>query len=291
MDQANKLRDMFQTHIEKPRLGRQLSARVITVTSGKGGVGKTNCAVNLAIHMQNQGQRVVIIDADFGLANIEILLGIVPRHSLADVLNGEKAVTDVLTSGPNGVQFISGGSGLRELANLSDRQMAYLLESFTVLDNLADIIIIDTGAGISKSVINFVRASNEAIIVTTPEPTAVTDAYALVKMIKFENSDLPSVKVIVNRTDEANEGHEVFEKLNKVSTRFLSMPLEFLGSIPFDRNLVRAVKRQQPAAISYPTSSFTMAIGQVGDQLLDLPPKQAKSGGLLSFMKRLVGSR
>ena len=287
MDQANKLRSMFQSR-ERALPERPLAARVITVTSGKGGVGKTNCTVNLAINMRRQGKRVVIIDADFGLANIEVLFGIVPRYSLADVLNGSKALTDVLTDGPEGVRFISGGSGLRELANVSDKQMAYLLQSFTALDTLADVVFIDTGAGISRSVINFIRASNETIIVTTPDPTSVTDAYALVKTVKEEATDIPAFKIIVNRTDEAEEGREIFDKLNRVATRFLNVKLDYLGAIPYDRELVRAVKKQQPAVVAFPQCSFAKCITRITDRLLDIHNKPAREGGILSFMKRLV---
>ena len=292
MDQANKLRDLFQARAEAPKPGLQLTARVITVTSGKGGVGKTNCTVNLAIQMRRRGLRVVIIDADFGLANIEVLLGIVPRYSLADVLNGSRTMEEVLTEGPEGVRFISGGSGLRELANVSDKQTDFLMKSFTALDSLADVIFIDTGAGISRSVVNFIRASSEAIIVTTPEPTSVTDAYALVKTVMEEASEPPAFKIVVNRIDEENEGKEIYEKLHKVAARFLNVQLEYLGAIPYDRDLVRAVKRQTPVTLAYPIAPCSRALGRVCDRLLDIKEqRQSRATGIFSFVKRLVNIR
>lgn len=290
MDQADRLRDMFQYKTVSPSGAAYLSSRVITITSGKGGVGKTNFAVNLAINLKRRGKRVVIMDADFGLANIEVLFGIIPRFSLADVLFGGKSINDVITNGPLGIPFVSAGSGLRELANINEKQMDFLIENFNYLDSISDIILIDTGAGISKSVINFIKASTETVIVTTPEPTSITDAYALIKTIKEEESGIPEFKIVVNRVDDFEEGKEVFEKLNRVATRFLGIGLTSLGYIPYDNNLIKAVKRQQPVSLSFPNTIFSKAMESISLKLLDIKPEQNSSEhvGLMSFMKRLA---
>lgn len=290
MDQAEKLRDMFQSRSGNVIKQQSLSSRVITVTSGKGGVGKTNFTVSLAVYFRRRGKRVVIMDADFGLANIELLFGIVPRYSLADVLLGDKTMEDVISDGPLDIKFISGGSGLKELANITEKQMGYLINNFEYLDSISDIILIDTGAGISKSVINFVKASNETIIVTTPEPTSITDAYALIKTINEEKAGIPSFKIVVNRVDNSQEGNEIFEKLSGVSKRFLGVGLEYLGSIPYDNNLVKAVKQQRPVAMSFPNTPFSKSLESFSAKLLDTnsPLNRVEQAGIMSFMRRLV---
>ena len=292
MDQAERLRTMFQSRMEEALAPPPLSARVITITSGKGGVGKTNFAVNLAIYLSKQGKRVVIMDADFGLANIELLFGIIPCYSLADVLMGDRTIDEVICNGPLDVRFISGGSGLKELANISDKQMAYLIRNFMVLDSIADVILIDTGAGISKSVVNFIKASKECIIVTTPEPTSVTDAYSLVKTIREDNpSEMPAFKVVLNRVDDAEEGQEVYDRLNKVTERFLGKTLSYLGAVPYDSCLVKAVKKQQPVSLLFPAAPCVKALDAIGGRLLGTAEERRKSeaGGILSFVKRLSG--
>lgn len=288
MDQANNLRSLIQ-QIDNGRENVQLSSRVITVTSGKGGVGKTNFSLNLAIQFSKQNKRVVIIDADFGLANIEVLFGIIPRYSLADVLKGTKDIEEVLTDGPMGIKFISGGSGLRELSNITERQMNYFINNFSYLDTISDIIIVDTGAGISKSVVNFIKASDETIIVTTPEPTSITDAYALIKTIKEEAVKMPDFKVVVNRVDDEEEGIEIYNKINKASSKFLGVQLENLGYIPYDRFLVKAVKHQQPASICFPSCDFTKSIEMVASKLMNIPyAEKNKEAGVRGFVKRLA---
>jgi len=289
MDQADNLRNLINKNsAEHKRI--ELSSRVITVTSGKGGVGKTNFSLNLAIQFSKFNKRVVIIDADFGLANIEVLFGILPKYNLADVLRGEKDVEDVLTDGPMGIKFISGGSGLRELSNITEKQLNYFINNFSYLDAISDIIIIDTGAGISKSVVNFIKASDETIIVTTPEPTSVTDAYALIKTIKEESYEhIPDFKVVVNRVDDDQEGIEIYNKISRASSKFLGIPLKNLGYIPYDRFLVKAVKNQQPATICFPDCEFTKAVRNIGNRLMDIPvEKTSNKSGIRGFMKRLA---
>ena len=236
MDQAEKLRKLVQQ--SSAQTSRPV-ARVITVTSGKGGVGKSSLAVNLAIDFARLGKKVIIFDADFGLANIEIMLGIRPPYNLADLMFRGKNLEDIIVEGPEGIGFISGGSGIQELTMLSRDQIIYLTQKLFQLDKLADIIIIDTGAGIADSVIEFVAASSEVLLVVTPEPTSITDAYALLKTLnrKTEFSIKNSrIRVVANRISQPNEGPELFEKLSIVSEKFLDIPLEYLGSIPQDPN-------------------------------------------------------
>ena len=291
MDQADNLRNLInRNNLEQATKKVELSSRVITVTSGKGGVGKTNFSLNLAIQLSRFNKKVVIIDADFGLANIEVLFGILPKYNLADVLSGEKDVEEVLTDGPMGIKFISGGSGLKELSNITEKQLNYFINNFSYLDAISDIIIIDTGAGISKSVVNFIKASDETIIVTTPEPTSITDAYALIKTIKEESfGGIPDFKVVVNRADDDNEGDEIFNKISRASSKFLGVHLQNLGYIPYDKFLVKAVKHQQPATLCFPNCEFTKSIEKITNILMDVTVEQSSDkSGIRGFMKRLV---
>ena len=241
MDQATQLRNIIKQNQQRPL------ARVITVTSGKGGVGKTSISVNLAIQLQKMGNRVVILDADFGLANIEVMLGIRPKYNLADLIFKGKSIQEIITPGPLGVGFISGGSGIQELANLNTDQIQMMLQKLCELDEIADVIIVDTGAGISESVLGFVTSSSEVFLVVTPEPTSITDAYALLKTLDkrldVQKQDL-SIKMISNRVEGTTQGQNLFQKLSTVVNEFLSIKLEYLGAVPQDSHLLKAVLEQ-----------------------------------------------
>lgn len=291
IDQAENLRNIVrQKHITEEIPKVEVSSRVITVTSGKGGVGKTNFTVNLAVALAKSNKRVVIIDADFGLANIEVLFGVIPKYNLAHVFSGQKDIRDIISEGPYGVKFLSGGSGLRELANITDKQMSYIIEKFTYLDSVSDVILIDTGAGISDSVINFIKASKETVIITTPEPTSITDAYAIIKTAKEASGFFPEIKVIINRVDDFKEGSEVFDKISKVAKRFLDLDLVNLGYIPFDASMIKAVKNQQPMIIGYPNCEASRAIDSIAKRLLDSSiPVSDQSYGIKGFMRKLSG--
>ncbi len=289
IDQAARLRDRIrERELEEANAIEPFRSRVIAITSGKGGVGKTNFAVNLAILLSKQSKRVFIIDADFGLSNIEVLFGILPKHNFSDVLQGNKSIEEIITNGPMGVKFISGGSGLTELANISDRQMSLIIGNMGYLDRYADIILIDTGAGISKSVTNFIKAAGETIIVTTPEPTSITDAYTVIKTIKEECKVIPHIQIIVNRVESMEEGIDVYDKLNRVSQRYLDLKLACLGVIPYDYNLVKAVKLQQPVSLSFPNTDATKAMSIIASKLTDNVEAVNGQGGFKSFIKRLV---
>jgi len=286
IDQAERLRDLVNQH-NVPNVKTATNMRVITITSGKGGVGKTNFALNLAIYLARTGKRVVIIDADFGLANVELLLGVSPKYSFKEVLEGNVTVVDALTEGPEGVLFLSGGSGLAQLADVTDAQMAKLISSFNDLDAIADILIIDTGAGMSKTVTNFIKASHETIVVTTSDPTAITDAYAVMKVISADNAEPPLLKIVINRVENHKEGIEVFGRLQRVCSRFLNLQPINLGSIPYDRNLARAVKAQEPVATMYPNAESSRSIEFISKRLLD--ENVAEVTGVKRFIDRWVG--
>lgn len=265
MDQAEQLRNIVKTQNRQRHL-----ARVITVTSGKGGVGKSNVAVNLALQFSRFGKRVVIFDADFGLANIEVMLGIRPAYNLSDVIFKGKKVSEVISKGPENIGFVSGGSGIRELARLDADQIRMLVNMMYELDNIADIVIIDTGAGISDSVINMVLSSSEVLLVATPEPASITDAYALLKMLKGNKEyreDAIKIKMVGNRTQTFEEGRELYVKLNTVVRKFLNMEMEYLGAVPFDRFLTKAVMRQQPVLLAFPNSPSARAIHDIATVL------------------------
>lgn len=265
MDQAEQLRRL----VNKNSHPRSI-ARVITITSGKGGVGKSSVSVNLAIQLSRMGKKVVIFDADFGLANIEIMLGIRPQYNLADLMFRGKNLQDIITEGPDKIGFISGGSGIQELTRLSREQIIYLTQKLFQLDKLADIIIIDTGAGIADSVIEFVAASSEVIIVATPEPTSITDAYALLKTLNKKSEfsvDNTNICMLANRISGEDDGKELYEKLRVVSDKFLQIPLTYLGGIPQDNNVSKAVIRQKPVTQLYPNSDASKAIMKIAERL------------------------
>ncbi len=261
MDQAERLRNIVKKQNKKGHL-----ARVITVTSGKGGVGKSNVSVNLAIQLSRLNKRVIILDADFGLANVEIMLGIRPKYNLSDLIFRGMDLEDVVSAGPENIGFISGGSGLRELTNLNKDQIQNLVRMMYELDHIADIVIIDTGAGISSSVVDLILASSEVLLVATPEPTSITDAYALLKTLcRYEEFYENSIRInmIANRTHSYYEGEELFGKLDTVVKKFLHVNMEYLGYIPYDEKLQKAVMRQQPVTISYPNAVSTRAMLEI----------------------------
>jgi len=290
MDQAEKLRDM----VKQQSVPRRIS-RVITITSGKGGVGKSNMAVNLAIALSRLGKRVVILDADFGLANIEVMLGIRPQYNLADLMFRGKTLTDIITPGPENIGFISGGSGIQELTNLTRDQIVYLIQKLVELDERADIIIIDTGAGIADSVLEFVAASTEVLLIATPEPTSITDAYALLKTLNrktdFSLQDTV-IKMVANRIDTYEEGKELYDKLSLVVSKFLNFKLEYLGALPQDNIVSKAVMRQKPAMILYPNSPFPKKITEFANILCENESEgtQGKKG-IAQLFSNLLRSR
>ncbi len=287
MDQAEQLRNI----IKKQRPPRKI-ARVITVTSGKGGVGKSNISVNLGIQMSRLGQRVIILDADFGLANVEVMLGIRPRYNLADLMFRGRGLQDIITKGPENIGFISGGSGIHELANVTRNQIIFLTQKLDELDELADVIIIDTGAGITDSVLEFVTASSEVLLVATPEPTSITDAYALLKTLNRKGdftTDNTVIKMIANRVESYEEAKQLYTKLNLVVEKFLTVKMEFLGAVPQDNNVTKAVMQQKPYSTLYPNSPSSKAISELANILCNnIPPRTRSGNGIADFFSNLV---
>lgn len=290
-DQAENLRELVQsanTSNKSPVIKHNGSkARVIAVTSGKGGVGKTNFTVNLALALAELGQKVLIIDADLGTANVDVILGYSTRYNILKLLDDGIQANDVIADGPRGIKYMSGGSGIYHMANLDDLQLQYLISKITMFDNWADIILIDTGAGLNRTVLNFVTAADEVIIVTTPEPTSITDAYAMMKAYSGNNGNAP-LRLVVNRVIENGEGQVVVDKLIKVAFRFLSLPIDSLGFVFEDRNLVKAVKSQTPLLLSYPDTISAQCIEHIAHRLLygkNIP----QSNGIKGFFRKFWG--
>lgn len=291
MDQAQQLRNIVRQKNQQviPH------AKVITVTSGKGGVGKSNVAVNLAVQMRKRGKRVIIIDADFGLANVEVMFGAIPKYNFSDLIYRGKKIRDIITTGPMEIGFISGGSGIAGVNNLTKEQITYLISNMKELEQMADVIIIDTGAGIADSVLEFVLASPEVILVTTPDPSSLTDSYSLLKALYrspgFQWKER-SIKVISNRVASAEEGMAVFEKLNTVVAQFLDGELEFLGMIPQDSMLEKAVRQQKPVAILYPETKVSKAFETLTEHLLEEKEAQIRQRkGIAQFFSSLIYKR
>lgn len=289
MDQAEQLRNIIKannTATQRP------VARVITVTSGKGGVGKSNTAINLAIWMRKMGQRVIILDADFGLANIEIMFGTVPKHNLCDLIYQGKNITEIITWGPGEVGFISGGSGIAGMANLSRDYLAYIIQNLAQLDAIADVIIIDTGAGISDAVLEFLVASGEILLVTTPEPTSITDSYSLLKALTRHprfSAEESKIKVIANRVSKVEDGAILFNKLNAVVSRYLKIPLNYLGAIPQDEKLSEAVMQQTPISLQNPAAKSAKCYEHLTAKLMNKELNQdVKKRGMAAFFSHLV---
>ncbi len=286
MDQAEKLRNIIKEH-KASKTSETGGARVITITSGKGGVGKSSTAVNLAIQFRKLGYRVMIFDADFGLANIEVMFGAIPKFNLSDVIYRGKNLEDIIVEGPMGVNFISGGSGVFEMTNMSTDNLRYLTAKLSQLEAMADIIIVDTGAGISESVLQFITACNEVILITTPEPTSITDSYALLKALSRHpdyDKDNTEIKVVTNRVSGDDEGKSLFAKLSIVVNKFLRIELKHLGIIPQDTHILKSVMQQQPVSLAYENSGASKAYEVIAKRLTQNDSDKVSEKRGISFM-------
>lgn len=283
MDQAESLRQIASRARRK--------ARVIAVTSGKGGVGKTSLTVNLAVALSRLGQRVGILDGDLGLANVDIVLGIAPEYTLSHVLNGQKRLEDIILHGPMGVSVFAGGSGVYELANLSQWRLQRFVQSVGALDAQFDIILIDTGAGISRNTMGFVSACDEVIVVTTPELTAITDAYGVIKLLVTDNPSA-TVRVVVNMVKSEAEAEKILESLQAVLNQFVKarVSLELLGYVPHDAAVTRAIQEQNPFVIAYPGSKAAASVDGMARKLVTgtAPAMPEGIGGIFQRMARLI---
>lgn len=289
-DQAQALRDLIQGQGQSPSETR--TTRIITVTSGKGGVGKSNFTLNFALALQSKGLKVLVFDADIGLANIDVLMGITPKYNLYHLLKKEKTIWDIIHTGYNGLEFIAGGSGFTDLVRLSEEQLDYFAEQVSQLQGHCDVILFDTGAGLSKETLKFILAAEETFVVTTPEPTSITDAYAIIKMVNNIQPGI-SFKLVVNRVTEPKEGKQTADKITLVAKRFLSLDIPTLGFVTDDSSITKAVKKQVPFSIAYPHSPATANVQQMADYFIkgksfDGNQQAAGVKGFLSKMLKLV---
>ncbi len=291
MDQAEQLRNVIK---QKSQEIPTKIARVVTITSGKGGVGKSNIAVNMAVWLQKMGKRVIIFDADFGLANVEVMFGAVPQYNLSDLIYRGKSIREIITQGPMDIGFISGGSGIAGLNNLSKDQIVYLVHSLAELNELADVIIIDTGAGISDSVLEFVLASPEVLLITTPEPSSLTDSYSLLKAL-YRNptfsKEKVKISVVANRVNSVDEGEVVFSKLETVVSQFLRGNIKFLGMIPQDQEMENAVRGQKLVSIEKPNAVSSRAFeiltnNYINDECEIMPMHKGITQLFIHFLSR-----
>lgn len=263
--------------------------QVIAVSGGKGGVGKSNIAVNISIALAEMRRRVVLLDADLGLANVDVLLGLKATYTLADVLAGTHSLMDVLVTGPAGVKIVPASSGVQRMAELSPAEHAGLINAFNELSDQVDVLVIDTAAGISDTVVSFVRAANEVIIVVCDEPSSITDAYALIKLLNKEYG-MQRFRVIANMTRNAQEGTSMFNKLNNVCERFLDVTLQFVGQVPFDEEVRNAVRKQKALLEFAPNSKAAIAIRGLAKVVDQWPLPNGPSGRLEFFVERLLSA-
>lgn len=283
-DQAAGLRDL----VGQPRAPRP-PLRVIAVTSGKGGVGKTHVSANLAVLAAKAGRRVLLIDADLGLANADIVLGICPTRHLGHLLDGSATPGEVLTEGPHGVRVLGASSGVQELTQLTDEQKIRLVSAFDDAAEQFDLVLLDCGAGIGDNVLFFAGAAQEALLVVSPEPTSLSDAYATVKVLS-QQAGVRSFAVVANQAADF-QGRDVFRRLTQVTERFLPAKLTYLGHVPRDENLQRAVQVQQPVVDLYPRSPASRALQVLADTLLATPAPAALQGGVKLFWQQLLKER
>ncbi len=287
-DQADKLRTaVMEDYASLNKAERRRRSRVIAVTSGKGGVGKTNLVLNLALKLAQMGRRMVVFDADLGLGNIDILINAVPEYTLEDVVAGEKNLREIMIAGPHELKIIPGGSGLFELANLDMVRRGRLLDKLQFLENEGEIILLDTSAGISRNVTDFIKVADEFILITTPEPIALTDAYGVLKIIAAHDLHQNGY-IVVNCVRNMLQGERVFERLQKMVQRFLpGLQVRYLGSIEYDPAVSLAVQDFSPFLLRYPKSRAAASIGQIAWRLLSNEGFQPRIRGRSGFFERL----
>ena len=263
-------------------------ARVIAISSGKGGVGKSNLSINLALSLCKLGRQVILFDADLGLANADVLLGLQPRYNLTHFFQGGRSLQEIMVEGPLGLKVIPSGSGISQLADLGVQERERVLSHFALIEDQADYLLVDTGAGISKNVTSFAQAADEVIVVTTPEPTARLDAYGLIKVLASENY-AGKLQVVVNMAESPAEGEEVGRLMETLATRFLNAHVEMLGMIPRDRAVQLAVRAQKPFSLEYPNSPASQAVLAIASKISQVNMAPSGSGGMKAFLERLGG--
>ncbi len=271
------------------RLNQPRPVRVIAVTSGKGGVGKTNVSVNLGVALAEDGKQVMLLDADLGLANVDVMLGLHPEYDLSHVIRGQRTLEEVIVTGPCGLRIVPASSGTKAMAELSPMEHAGVIRAFSELSHDVDVLIIDTAAGISDSVVSFSRASQEVIVVVCDEPASITDAYALIKLLSREYG-IERFRVLANMAHSAQEGRDLFAKIARVTERYLDVTLDFIGAVPFDDYLRKAIKRQKSVVEAYPRSRAAMAFKTLAQRTDKWPVPTGAAGHLEFFVERLINS-
>lgn len=254
--------------------------QIIAVTSGKGGVGKTNVVANLSVSLSEMGKKVVVLDADFGLANLDVLLGLTPRYHLGHVLFGNKTLTEIMVPGPKGIRIIPASSGLQRMSELTLAQRNHLVESFANLDVDTDYFIIDTAAGISRNVIHFLLSSHKVIVVSAPEPTAIVDAYAVIKIILAEEHEKP-IQVLINSADNREDAYEVFCQINSVVKRFLNREVDYLGHVERDSHVSQAVRSQMLVSHRFPNAPASQCFRELARRMAQQENAAQASDGLV----------
>lgn len=274
-DQAKQLRDLVSKNklkTDAPQSynepAKQNKMKVITITSGKGGVGKSNFTTNLALCLKDQGKNPLILDADFGLANVEIIFGERPKYNLGHLVKGECTLNELITNSKYDIPFISGGSGVKEMLFLEEAQLQKISEDLKGLEDLTDMLLIDTGAGINDVVVKFSLIADEIYVIVTPEPASMTDAYALIKTLVTDFNMKPKFKIIINKAMNRNEAHQVFSKIAYACKYFLQLPIEYVGFIPYDEKMFVAVKKQQPIYNYDKKSHASQAYYQISKQFI-----------------------
>ncbi|MGV8078693.1 MAG: MinD/ParA family protein [Syntrophales bacterium] len=303
MDQAATLRQAMERERERAKIPgkggshredadadvRDKPVRVIAFTSGKGGVGKTNIAANIAYILSQRNRKTIVLDADMGLANIDLLLGLTPRYNLYHVLKGEKSLAETLVTGPGGMQVLPSSSGIAEMTELSRGQKLTLLDAVNSLENKPEFLLIDTAAGISGNVTYFNSSAHEIIVVTSAEPTALTDAYALMKVL-YQGYDRKKFRLIVNMVNHPTEAREAYERLRHATDHFLTVTLDYLGFILHDSRLPEAVKKQKALAEMYPSSPASRCMQDIASRLCGEAPGGTEGGSIRFFSSRTIRS-
>ncbi len=286
-DQAKTLRDLnSQLPGPLPQKTEQPTS-VYSITSGKGGVGKTAVAANLAYVLASMGKRVLILDADLGLANIDVVFGISPTFNLNHFFTGEQDLQGIMCDGPMGIKILPAGSGIQNFTNLDSQQKMRLLDGLDAMQNHFDFVLIDTEAGISENVTYFNTAAQEILVITTPEPTAITDAYALMKLLSTQYHE-KNFNLVVNQIESEDDALDVYRKLTMVANRYLDISIDYLGSIPNDRQMVESIRKQKVISELYPGSKITQAFHLLAGRICSEPTQASPKGNLQFFWKKLL---
>lgn len=263
-------------------------ARVVAVASGKGGVGKTNVSVNLAAAQAMAGKRVWLLDADLGLANVDVLLGLQVGRNLSHVLGGECELADILIDGPSGMKIIPASSGVQQMASLSALDSANLVHAFSELADELDLLVVDSSAGISHSVTMFASAADDVLVVVCDEPASITDAYALIKVLSRDHG-VRRVRVLANMVRSAKQGQILYRKLARVTDRYLDVVARYAGYVPHDDLLQRALRKRKPVVTAFPETRATQAFKKLAESVDTWDRPDGASGGIQFFLESAVG--